>query len=178
MTRQKRSVLLTGVYGVGKSTVAVEMAEVLETAGEPYAVVDLDFLGWFAAGDDGPGGHEMTVRNLAAVAANYLEAGVTSFVLAKSVRTAEERDEIEAAVGVPMRTVRLTLPIEVIEARLSGDPTTGRKIDLAAARRWLARETGVGVEEWSVENTQAPDVVAQSILDRLGWLGRGTGTPL
>ena len=42
-------VLVTGVYGSGKSSVAAEIAYLLEQRGEPYALLDLDYLSW--AGD-------------------------------------------------------------------------------------------------------------------------------
>jgi adenylylsulfate kinase-like enzyme len=41
------AVLLTGVYGSGKSTVVEEMASLLEERGAPYAALDLDWLAWF-----------------------------------------------------------------------------------------------------------------------------------
>jgi adenylylsulfate kinase-like enzyme len=41
--RSAEGVLLTGVYGSGKSSVAVEIAYLLERHGEPYALLDLDF---------------------------------------------------------------------------------------------------------------------------------------
>ena len=47
-------VLITGVYGSGKSSVGAEMAYLLEQRGEPYALLDLDYLGW--AGSVTPGG--------------------------------------------------------------------------------------------------------------------------
>jgi hypothetical protein len=40
--------LLTGVYGSGKSSVAQEIAYLLEQRGEPYALLDLDYLSWGA----------------------------------------------------------------------------------------------------------------------------------
>jgi Mrp family chromosome partitioning ATPase len=39
-------VLITGVYGTGKSSVAAEIAETLERRGVPYGALDLDWLGW------------------------------------------------------------------------------------------------------------------------------------
>jgi adenylylsulfate kinase-like enzyme len=36
------AVLLTGLFGTGKSTVAAEMADLLEDARLPYAALDLD----------------------------------------------------------------------------------------------------------------------------------------
>ena len=43
-------VLLTGVYGSGKSSVAEEIAYLLEQRGDPYALLDLDYLGWAGTG--------------------------------------------------------------------------------------------------------------------------------
>ena len=40
-------VLITGVYGTGKSSVAAEIAETLERHGVPYGALDLDWLTWF-----------------------------------------------------------------------------------------------------------------------------------
>ena len=38
-------VLITGPYGVGKSSVAVELVTLLEEKGSHYGMVDVDFLG-------------------------------------------------------------------------------------------------------------------------------------
>ena len=43
--RRVEGVLLTGVYGSGKSSVAEEIAYLLEQRGEPYALPDLDYPG-------------------------------------------------------------------------------------------------------------------------------------
>ncbi|HEX6931919.1 MAG TPA: adenylyl-sulfate kinase [Streptosporangiaceae bacterium] len=45
-SRNRQGVLITGVYGAGKSSVAAEIGYELEQRGELYAVLDLDFLGW------------------------------------------------------------------------------------------------------------------------------------
>ena len=42
--------LITGVFGSGKSSVAQEMAYLLEKQNVPYALLDLDFLGWADTG--------------------------------------------------------------------------------------------------------------------------------
>ena len=42
--RRAEGVLLTGVYGSGKSSVAQEIAYLLEQQGEPFALLDLDYL--------------------------------------------------------------------------------------------------------------------------------------
>ena len=42
--RSDEGVLITGVYGAGKSTVAAEISYLLEQRRQPYALLDLDFL--------------------------------------------------------------------------------------------------------------------------------------
>jgi adenylylsulfate kinase-like enzyme len=44
-SRSPQGVLITGVYGSGKSSVAAEIGYQLERRGELYALLDLDFLG-------------------------------------------------------------------------------------------------------------------------------------
>ncbi len=62
-------VLITGVYGSGKSSVAAEIAYLLEQRGEPYALLDLDYLRWAGTGgSDRLGEFRLMLRNLAAVA--------------------------------------------------------------------------------------------------------------
>jgi adenylylsulfate kinase-like enzyme len=58
-------VLITGVFGAGKSSVAAEIAYLLEERRQPYALLDVDFLGW--GGTDFSGhsaGRWLTLRNL------------------------------------------------------------------------------------------------------------------
>ena len=74
------AVLLTGVFGCGKTSVAEELAGMLEGSRAPYAALDLDWLAWFdSADDEGPTEHQMMLRNLAAVVDNYLAVAVRFF---------------------------------------------------------------------------------------------------
>jgi adenylylsulfate kinase-like enzyme len=78
-TRGAEGVLLTGVYGSGKSSVAEEIAYLLEHRGEPYALLDLDYLSWAGTGtDDRAAEFGLMLQNLTAVAANYQRAGIRS----------------------------------------------------------------------------------------------------
>ena len=78
-TRRADGVLLTGVYGSGKSSVAEEIAYLLEQQGQPYALLDLDYLSWAGTGDDDrAAGFGLMLQNLAAVTANYRRAGIGS----------------------------------------------------------------------------------------------------
>ena len=47
---QAEGVLITGVYGSGKSSVAAEIAYLLGQQDTPFALLDLDYLSW--AGPD------------------------------------------------------------------------------------------------------------------------------
>jgi energy-coupling factor transporter ATP-binding protein EcfA2 len=164
------AVLITGVYGSGKSAVAQEMAYLLEKQSAPYALLDLDFLGW---ADTGGGGRPVwlgvMLRNLAALVGNYLEVGVRFFVLAGSIRDLAELETLRAELSMPLRVVRLTVPLQEIEDRLRPDPTAGRRDDLRGAASWIAASIGAGIEDATVSNDRPIREVADDILDWLGW---------
>jgi hypothetical protein len=123
--RIEEAVLITGVYGSGKSSVAEEMTAVLEEHDAPYALLDLDFLAWFDTGSEGgPTEHLMMLRNLAALVSNYLDVGIRFFVLAKALRDRAELEDLRAGLPMPLKVVRLTVPLEEIEERLSHDPSS------------------------------------------------------
>src|SRR5438270_7369680 len=132
-------ILITGVYGSGKSSVAAEIAYLLEQRRQPYALLDLDFLGWgvTCSGDDSVR-FGLMLRNLAAVMLNYREAGISVFVLAFFVRDDDALRGIREAVAVPLRVVRLSVPWPDIEQRLATDVTTERREDLREAARQMA----------------------------------------
>jgi hypothetical protein len=63
--REVDAVLITGVYGSGKSSVGAEVADVLEKQGERYGLLDLAFLAWGYPGVDREGAeHHMMLENL------------------------------------------------------------------------------------------------------------------
>jgi adenylylsulfate kinase len=166
-----KAVLLTGVYGSGKSTVAREMAYLLEQAGEPYALLDLDYLSWGGAGeDDRASEFALMLANLAAVAANYRRAGIANIVLAYFVRTAAEVQAIEQALGASVTVVRLIADLPVIQQRLAGDVTTGRGADMRAAAAAIAADEGVGLEHVAISNNRPVSVIARDIMADAGWV--------
>jgi len=163
-------VLITGVYGTGKTSVCEELAERLESAGVAYGAIDLDWLGWFNA----PELHAAAVQrtsldNLAAVATNYADVGVRRLVLAGAVRSNAVLDATRAVLPFPLRVVRLTLPLDEIERRLSGAVTVGRARDVRNASRWLERGIGADVGDLIIANDRPIRDVADRILQWLGW---------
>jgi hypothetical protein len=164
------AVLLTGLFGVGKSTIAAEMAEILEDGGVPYAALDLDWLTWCNVGDgDRASEHAMLLRNLGAVVANYGVAGVRYFVLARWIRVRDELAGLVTTMAMPVHTVELTVPLDEITRRLVTDPTAGRRTDLAESVAWVENGRGVGLAEYTVENDRPVRDVASDILRWLAW---------
>lgn len=165
------AVLICGAYGTGKSSVAAEIAELLEARGVRYAAVDLDWLAWANVPDGhGEGGERLMLANLAPMVANFRAAGMDRFVLAGLLTGADERERLRETIGMPMRVVRLTVPIPEIERRLAPDPTSGRAGDLAEARRQVADDVGVGLEDIAIENDRPIVDVASEIVAWLGWI--------
>ena len=170
-TGTAEGVLLTGVYGSGKSSVAEEIAYLLEQRGEPYALLDLDYLSWAGTGTGGRAAEfGLMLQNLAAVAANYRRAGIRLFVLAYFVRNPGEVAGVREALRLPLRVVRLEVPLPDIERRLAGDVTSGRRDDLREAAASIAAAEGAGVEDVAVGNDRPIGVVARDVMTFLGWL--------
>ena len=168
--RAAEGVLLTGVYGSGKSWVAEEIAYLLEQRGDPYALLDLDYLSWAGVGaGDRAGEFGLMLQNLAAVAANYRRAGARRFVLAYFVRSSDEVRQVRLALGLPLRVVRLAVPLSGIEQRLACDVTAGRRDDLREAAASIAASEGTGLEDVAISNDRAIGLVAQEVMTFLGW---------
>ena len=70
---------------------------------------------------------------------------------------------------MPLRVVRLTVPVGEIERRLRADVTSGRRDDLREAASWISTGEGEGVEDLAVPNDRPIRQVAVDILEWLGW---------
>ena len=72
------AVLLTGVYGSGKTTLAIELVDRLADAGSNAAAIDLDWLGWYDAPTGWDEHHDprLTLEHLALMASRYAGVGV------------------------------------------------------------------------------------------------------
>ena len=146
---------------------AAEITYLLEQRNQPYALLDLDYLGWVG---DHATGYRMMLRNLAAVAPNYLDAGIGVFVVAYFVRDLDALRSVREALGVPLRVVRLSVSWPAIEQRLASDVTSGRRDDLRDAAASVAEGEGVGVEDIVISNDRPVAAVAREVMAWLGWL--------
>ena len=74
-------VVLTGVYGVGKSSVVEEMANCLDQFDVNYGAIDIDWLWWFNISEiEDNQAKTVLFENLNSVITNYLNAGVRRFI--------------------------------------------------------------------------------------------------
>jgi hypothetical protein len=170
-SRGAEGVLLTGVYGSGKSSVAEEIAYLLGQRGEPYALLDLGYLSWAGAGDDDRAAEfGLMVQNLAAVTASCRRAGIRFFVLACFVRSHGEVQGVRQVLGLPLRVVRLRVQLPGIERRLASDVTSGRRDDLREAASSIAAGEGAGLADTTISNDRPIGVVARDVMTFPGWV--------
>jgi hypothetical protein len=164
-------VLVTGVYGAGKSTVVADIGALLESRGEHYGVLDVDWLGWFDAGAGPQVNERVTLSNVRAVCAAYLELGVRRLALAWAVGDLAQVEATRRAVGVPMTVVRLEVDSTVVHSRLANDPTQERREDdQRVALEWLREGRGVGLEDLLLPGTLPVRQISEAICSWLGWL--------
>jgi adenylylsulfate kinase len=150
--------------------VAAEISYLLEQRRQPYALLDLDYLGWGGDNfDDHAVGLGLMLRNLRAVASNYRDAGISVFVVAYFIRNHHALGAVREATGIPLGVVRLSVPLPEIERRLAADMTSGRRDDLREAVSSITAGDGIGVEDMTVVNDQPVAIVAQEIMTWLGW---------
>jgi AAA domain len=160
-----RAILLTGGVGAGKTTVLQALGERLEERGEPYALVDLDWLCWARPRTGTP--HELLCVNLARVAAAYADHGVESLVLARHLVSAAELDAVRGALpGVPVTAVRLVADAATREARLRA---RDRGAELEEHLLLLRDGEPPRFEDAEVEGDAAPPEVAAAVLAAAGW---------
>ncbi|BBH70149.1 hypothetical protein ACTI_68340 [Actinoplanes sp. OR16] len=130
--------LITGTVGSGKTTVAEALGDQLAERRVPHAVIDVDWLrrGWPSPPGD-PFNAAMTLRNLRAVARNFLEAGADRLILAGVIESRAERDAYREAVGVPLTVCRLQVDLALVRRRL-----TRRHENDPAGLGWHLRRSG------------------------------------
>jgi hypothetical protein len=165
------AVLLTGVFGAGKSTVVADMGALLESKGEPYGLVDVDWLSWFNVGAARELNNRVTFNNLKALCAAYLDVGVRRLALAWAIRDQAQLEATRMAVGVPLTVVRLDVDEATVRARLSCDPTQERReADLRVALECVSDGDGVGLADFEVSGTSDVRQISEEICRHLGWV--------
>jgi dephospho-CoA kinase len=169
-----RALLLTGTVGSGKTAVAQEIGVVLEAAGIPVALVDLDWLGWIHLRSAEEPLDALIARNLAAIRPNLEDAGASHLVMARAVWQARGLDALRKALsGAELRVVRLTAAPEVIAERLrrrDGGQTLAEHLEEAPD---MARALEAAKLEDAVVPNEGRPVreTAQEVLRVMHWPG-------
>lgn len=167
------TLLLSGTVGVGKSTVAAEINDVLAELMIPNAAVDLDALVWQWP-SSGKWNSNLMFENLASLWPNYQSHGAGHLIIARVLEDRSELVRYENAVpGAVITVCRLTVPEAVRLDRLALRMPPGPSRDWHLARSVelesiLARQ---GCEDFTVENGDRPvREVAVEVLVRAGWV--------
>ncbi len=167
------TLLITGTTGVGKSTVAAEINDVLAALKVPNAAVDLDALSWQWPSTS-PWNNDLMFENLAALWPNYRAHGATHLTLARVLEDQGELDRYRAAVpGAEITVCRLVAPEAARVQRLLERMPPGSSRDWHL-NRTVELETILGrlaYEDFAVDNGDRPvREVALDVLVRAGWV--------
>lgn len=127
--------IITGPVGVGKTTVALMVSELLEQAGIAHACVDLDTLRWHYP--PLPGDRfsvRLAMKNLAAIWVNYQDYGASRLIVADVIETCDELDRYRTGIpGAEIFVVRLRASLETLAQRV-------RRREIGSGLEWhLAR---------------------------------------
>lgn len=115
MTPVREVLLVTGGLGAGKTSVAVELGELLAARGTSSSVIDLDQLCWTTPDPaSGVGVIDVLAASLRAVLPVHEEAGVHRFVLPRLLRDAADVQAVADAVA-PARVVVVLLTADARE---------------------------------------------------------------
>ncbi len=112
--------VITGSVGVGKSSTADVISEILRKRDVPHAVIDMDYLRYaFPRPADDPFHRTLGAKNLASVWKNYQSIGVRNIIIPNIVEDKADVDAIAKAIpGAKVFVVRLKASLDTIHNRL------------------------------------------------------------
>jgi adenylylsulfate kinase len=175
MIMEKVPVLvIIGPVGVGKTSVADAISEILSERSVHHAVIDLDSLRYaFPRPSDDWFHTKLGYKNLARVWQNYKEIGVRCVVIPNVL---EERSDIkyieEAIPGAQVTVTRLKAPVATIHERLRGREKSEKSLawHLNRAEELSHHLESKQVEDFIVdtENKSIEDI-AKEVLEKSNW---------
>lgn len=165
--------IITGPPGVGKTTVAAEVSELLDRASVAHAFVDIDSLRWCYPRPPGDRfRNALAMKNLAAVWANFQAAGAGRLVLADVLESRDDLERYRAAVpGAEIVVIRLQASLRAIEGRLAQrEVGSGLEWHVRRAAELVALLEQKRVEDIIIETDNKPvAAVARDVLVQSGW---------
>ena len=168
---ERRVLAISGSVGVGKTSVLIELHDILESEKIPHGCVERDALGysWPAEGRFNEG---MVERNLSCLIPNFLEAGATYLVIAGVIETPADLEVYRRCIpNAEIQVCRLTADLDLRRERL-------RVREKGAGLDWHLDRTveldgildTVKIEDFCVDNGDRPlREVALEVLARVGW---------
>jgi adenylylsulfate kinase-like enzyme len=174
MTLRPKTLVITGSMGSGKTTMIGEVSDLLQRHHLAHAAIDIDAFG---NAHDPAGGTDLAAiayRNVAAAVRNYVDAGLSHFVLAGAIESRAELSKLRDAVNaIDIVVCRLTAPIAVMEHRVRmREPGLWQQKYVARVAELDGVLDAARVEDFSLANdgTRAITEVAEEIVKRVGWL--------
>jgi len=167
-----RALLIIGPVGSGKTTTLHEIEAMLDQAGTPNAIVDLDWLAWATpAASSTASVHDLMVANLAAVWQTFRTAGIEYIALARMLNDPAEIAAVRAALhGCETTVVELSVDPGVLEQRIR---LRDSGVQLAEHLAFLDAYDAEGAEARSDAvidvDDQSPAQVARDVLGVAGW---------
>ena len=162
---------ISGAVGVGKTSVLVEIHDILVSGKIPHGCVERDALG-YSWPSQGRFNEVIVERNLSCVAANFLEAGATRILIAGVIEGAADLAVYSRCIpNAEIQVCRLTADLNLRRQRL-------RVRERGAGLDWHLDRTmeldtildRVKIEDFSVDNGDRPlREVALEVLTRAGW---------
>jgi adenylylsulfate kinase len=165
--------LLTGPTGVGKTSVAHGIADILEERSVSHAVIDLDALRYaFPRPEKDPFNMEIGYKNLTSIWQNYREYGVTHVIIPNVVERNEDIKKIKQIISNShISLIRLTASLDTIHNRLKkreeGDSLQWH-IDRATQLHQELRDSSLEDLAVETEGKSVREVVSEIIL-KLKW---------
>jgi adenylylsulfate kinase-like enzyme len=153
---------LSGPPGVGKTTVAWELFERLGRRGLAVGHVDIDQLGMCPEPAGDPGRHRLKARALAAVAANFRDAGAQCLVVPGVTDPGRGPEPVP---NTELTTCRLRADTAELRRRIIG---RGGMTDLVEALEH-AEAADLVPGAWVDTTGLSVSEVADRVLDRTGW---------
>jgi len=166
--------LITGPIGVGKTSVAAEVSELLDHAKVAHGMVDIDSLRWcYPRPPQDPFRIELAMKNLVAVWNNFQAFGAKRLVLADVLETRDHLERYHKAVpGAEIFVVRLHATLSTltqhVQQREIGSALT-RHLQRAAELTALMERNHVEDMLVDIEGKTVTNI-AQEILTHSNWM--------
>ena len=166
------AILLIGPVGSGKTATLHELEAMLAARDLPNAIVDLDWLAWATPpACSGVSHHELLVRNLADVWANYRAVGIHHIAVARALHDAAEVQCVRNALrGCETCVVELVGDTGVLRERIRRRDTGVELAEqLAMLDAFDVIERDLRPDAVVEFDDQTPEQIARDVLGVAGW---------